>query len=186
MCCQSKSRAIYDNPKNSSRSTIFHPYCLRFSCDAIMQPASTGCSSRVWVFPISILQRKNGLCIYEDTACGRYEASQCVPRFENHFAIETVRFQVQLEADGYFSVQEIFAFAIVASRASWYNLQFFESDFSNPTSKILVGLRPNPIFSTKLRRLRILADDEQANFLRKNLSNFMVCSIQSRSPNRTY
>ena len=74
-----------------------------------------------------------------------------LPRFENHFAIETVRFQVQLEADGYFSVQEVFAFAIVASRASWYQLAIFESDFSNPTSKILVGLRPNPIFSTKLR-----------------------------------
>ena len=25
-----------------------------------------------------------------------------LPRFENHFAIRTVRFQVQLEADGYF------------------------------------------------------------------------------------
>ena len=48
-----------------------------------------------------------------------------LPRFENHFAIETVRFQVQLEADGYFSVQEIFAFAIVASRASWYQLAIF-------------------------------------------------------------
>ena len=59
-----------------------------------------------------------------------------LPRFENHFAIETVRFQVQLEADGYFSVQEIFAFAIVASRASWYQLaifwiRFFKSDFKN-------------------------------------------------------
>jgi len=48
-----------------------------------------------------------------------------LPRFENHFAIETVRFQVQLEADGYFSVQEIFAFAIVASRTSWYQLAIF-------------------------------------------------------------
>ena len=59
-----------------------------------------------------------------------------LPRFENHFAIETVRFQVQLEADGYFSVQEIFAFAIVASRASWYQLAifwiwFYKSDFKN-------------------------------------------------------
>ena len=90
-----------------------------------------------------------------------------LPKFENHFAIETVRCQVQLEADGYFSVQEIFAFAIVASRASWYQLAIFESDFTNPNSKTLVGLRPNPIFSTKLRRLRILADAEQANFLRK-------------------
>ena len=30
-----------------------------------------------------------------------------LPRFENHFAIETVRFQVQLEADGYFSALKI-------------------------------------------------------------------------------
>ena len=43
-----------------------------------------------------------------------------LPSFENHFAIETVRFQVQLE-----SVQEIFAFAIVASRASWCQLAIF-------------------------------------------------------------
>ena len=28
-----------------------------------------------------------------------------LPRFENHFANQTVRFQVQLEADGYFSAQ---------------------------------------------------------------------------------
>jgi hypothetical protein len=29
-----------------------------------------------------------------------------LPKFENHFAIRTVRFQVQLEADGYFSAQK--------------------------------------------------------------------------------
>ena len=92
-----------------------------------------------------------------------------LPKFENHFAIETVRFQVPLDASGYFFAQEVFEFAIVASRASWYQLAIFESDFTNPNSKTLVGLRPNPIFSTKLRRLRILADAEQANFLRKNL-----------------
>ena len=90
-------------------------------------------------------------------------------KFENHFAIKTVRFQVQLEADGYFFLQKVFEFATAASRASWYQLASFESDFSNPASKTLVGLRPNPIFSTKLRRLHILADAEQANFLRKNL-----------------
>ena len=50
-------------------------------------------------------------------------------KFENHFTIETVRFQVQLEADGYFSAQEVFEFAIAASRASWYQLASFESDF---------------------------------------------------------
>ena len=29
-----------------------------------------------------------------------------LPKFEKHFAIETVRFSVQLEADGYFSAQK--------------------------------------------------------------------------------
>ena len=38
-----------------------------------------GCS------PTSILQSKNGLCIYEDTACGRYEASQCAPQIWKSF-----------------------------------------------------------------------------------------------------
>ena len=50
-------------------------------------------------------------------------------KFENHFAIETVRFQVQLEADGYFFAQEVFAFASAANRASWYQLASFEPDF---------------------------------------------------------
>ena len=74
-----------------------------------------------------------------------------LPKFENHFAIETVRFQVQLEADGYFSARKVFAFAVAANRASWYQLAIFESDFTNPTSKTLVGLRPNPMFSTRMR-----------------------------------
>ena len=68
-------------------------------------------------------------------------------KFENHFANQTVRFQVQLEADGYFSARKVFAFAVAASRASWYQLTIFESDFTNPTSKTIVGLRQNPIFS---------------------------------------
>ena len=50
-------------------------------------------------------------------------------KFENHFAIRTVRFQVQLEADGYFFAQEVFEFAIAASRASRYHLASFEPDF---------------------------------------------------------
>ena len=60
-------------------------------------------------------------------------------KFENHFAIRTVRFQVQLEADGYFSAQKFFEFATAASRASWYQLAIFESDFTNPASKHLLG-----------------------------------------------
>ena len=100
---------------------------------------------------------------------GAMKPLKALSKFENHFVIRTVRFQVQLEADGYFSAQEVFVFASAASRASWYQLAIFESDFTNPASKILVWSHPNPISSTKLRRLRILTDTEQANFLRKNL-----------------
>ena len=70
-----------------------------------------------------------------------------LPKFENHFVVKPVRFQVQLEAGGYFFLQKVFEFATAASRASWYQLAIFESDFTNPNSKTLVGLRPNPIFS---------------------------------------
>jgi len=63
-----------------------------------------------------------------------------LPKFENHFANQTVRFQVQLEADGYFFfAQEVFEFVTAASRASRYHLAIFESDFTNPASKHLLG-----------------------------------------------
>ncbi|WP_165852635.1 hypothetical protein [Faecalibacterium sp. AF27-11BH] len=62
-----------------------------------------------------------------------------LPKFENHFANQTVRFQVQLEAGGYFFAQEVFAFASAANRASWYQLAIFESNFTNPASKHLLG-----------------------------------------------
>ena len=91
---------------------------------------------------------------------GAMKPLKVLSKFENHFAIKTVHFQVSLDAGGYFFAQEVFEFAIAASRASWYQLTIFESDFTNPTSKTLVGLRPNPIFSTKLRRLCILVDTE--------------------------
>ena len=79
---------------------------------------------------------------------GAMKPLNAISKFENYFLIRTVRFQVQLEADGCFSAQKIFVFASAASRASWCQLTIFESDFTNPTSKTLVGLRPNPIFST--------------------------------------
>ena len=50
-------------------------------------------------------------------------------KFENHFAIKTVHFQVSLDAGGYFFTQEVFEFAIAASRASRYHLASFEPDF---------------------------------------------------------
>ncbi|MEJ5196501.1 hypothetical protein WF834_10050 [Faecalibacterium sp. HTF-128] len=72
-------------------------------------------------------------------------------KFENHFAIETVRFQVQLEAGGYFSAQKFSNLqpqqaGRVGANSQVLNLIFYKSSF-----KTLVGLRPNPIFRTKLR-----------------------------------
>ena len=81
-------------------------------------------------------------------------------KFENHFAIETVRFQVQLEAGGYFSAQKISHLQPPQAGQAGTTSQFLNPIFSNPNSKTLVGLRPNPIFSTKLRRLHVSADTE--------------------------
>ena len=100
---------------------------------------------------------------------GAMKPLNVLSKFENHFVIRTVRFQVELEADGYFSAQKFLSLQPQQARQVGTNLQFFESDFTNPALKILVGSHPNPISSTKLRRLRILAAAEQANFLRKNL-----------------
>ena len=52
---------------------VLEPYTFSFG-DA--KPASNGCSSRVWVFPTSILLRKISRCIYVCIACNNYEASQ--------------------------------------------------------------------------------------------------------------
>ena len=81
---------------------------------------------------------------------GAMKPLKVLSKFENYFLIRTVSFQVQLEADGYFLQEKFFTFATAASRASRYHLAIFEFDFTNPTSKALVGLRPNPIFSKKI------------------------------------
>ena len=70
---------------------------------------------------------------------GAMKPLKVLSKFENHFAIKTVYFQVSLDAGGYFFTQEVFEFAIATSRASWYQLA------------LLVGLLPNPTFRTKLR-----------------------------------
>lgn len=88
-------------------------------------------------------------------------------KFENHFAIRTVRFQVQLEADGYFSAQKFSSLqpqqtGRAGTTSQVLNLIFYKSSF-----KTLVGLRPNPIScigvsllkenaQEKLERLKLL------------------------------
>ena len=56
---------------------------------------------------------------------GAMKPLNVLSKFENKFSIKTVRFQVQLEADGYFSARKVFAFAVAASRASWFQLAIF-------------------------------------------------------------
>ena len=117
-----------------------------------MHPADAvhgfGCSQQVFC-------NANGVCIDRHIACKCRRCIYVCPadamkplnvlsKIENHFAIRTVRFQVQLEADGYFFffffAQEVFAFASTASRASRYHLASFEPDFfTNPASKHLLG-----------------------------------------------
>ena len=71
-------------------------------------------------------------------------------KFENHFAIRTVRFQVQLEADGYFFAQEVFEFAIAASRASRYHLASFEPDFLQIQLQNTCWASPKPNIQHKI------------------------------------
>jgi len=83
-----------------------------------------------------------------------------LPKFENHFANQTVRFQVQLEADGYFFffAQEVFEFAIAASRASWYQLTILNLILQIRLQKRLLGFAKTRYSAHKLCRLRILTD----------------------------
>lgn len=68
--------------------------------------ASTGCSSRVWVSPTSILQRKEADVYTSALLADAMKSLNVLPRFENHFAIKTVHFQVSLDAGGYFLLRK--------------------------------------------------------------------------------
>ena len=63
--------SIYGKSCLPIADNVLEPYTFSFG-DA--NPASNGCSSRVWVLPTSILQRKISRCIYSCPAC-----YNCVP-----------------------------------------------------------------------------------------------------------
>ena len=71
---------------------------------------------------------------------GAMKPLNVLSKFENHFAIRTVRFQVQLEADGYFSARKIFR---ICNRRKQGELvptrNFLNLFFTNPASKHLLG-----------------------------------------------
>ena len=119
----------------------------------------------VWgTFPTSILQRKKCFCIDENIACrcrrciyvcpacGRYETSQHT--FQNSKIILRSRpsiFKFHLMRATIFLLRKFSSLqSQQAGRAGTtsqvLNLIFYKSSF-----KTLVGLRPNPMFSTRMR-----------------------------------
>ena len=83
----------------------------------------------VWIFQQVFCNAKRADVYTSALLADAMKPLNVLSKFENHFAIRTVCFQVQLEADGYFFAQEVFEFAIAASRASRYHLASFEPDF---------------------------------------------------------
>ena len=88
-----------------------------------------------------------------------------LPKFENHFANQTASFQVHLEAGGYFLLRKFSSLQSQQAGQAGTTSQVLTLIFYKSSFKTLVGLRPNPIFRTKLRWPCILADAEWANFL---------------------
>jgi hypothetical protein len=83
-----------------------------------------------------------------------------LPKFENHFAIRTVRFQVQLEADGYFSAQKFSSLQPQQAGRAGTISQFLNSILQIQLQKRLLGFAKTRYSAHKLCRLRILTDAE--------------------------
>lgn len=81
-------------------------------------------------------------------------------KFENHFAIRTVRFQVQLEADGYFSAQKFSSLQPQQAGRVGTNSQVLNRIFQIRLQKRLLGFAKTRYSAHKLCRLRILTDAE--------------------------
>ena len=96
---------------------------------------------------------------------GAMKPLNVLPKFENHFAIETVRFQVQLEADGYFSAQKFSSLQPQQTGRVGTNSRFLNLILQIRLQKRLLGFAQTRYSAHKLCRLRILTDAEQANFL---------------------
>ena len=60
----------------------------------------------VWIFQQVFCNAKRADVYTSALLADAMKPLNVLSKFENHFAIRTVRFQVQLEADGYFSAQK--------------------------------------------------------------------------------
>ena len=81
-------------------------------------------------------------------------------KFENHFAIRTVRFQVQLEADGYFSAQKFSSLQPQQAGRVGTNSRFLNLILQIRLQKRLLDFAKTRYSAHKLCRLRILTDAE--------------------------
>ena len=81
-------------------------------------------------------------------------------KFENHFAIRTVRFQVQLEADGYFSAQKFSSLQPQQAGRVGTNSRFLNLILQIRLQKRLLDFAKTRYSAHKLCRLRILTDTE--------------------------
>ena len=81
-------------------------------------------------------------------------------KFENHFANQTVRFQGQLEADGYFSAQKFSSLQPQQAGRVGTNSRFLNLILQIRLQKRLLGFAKTRYSAHKLCRLRILTDAE--------------------------
>ena len=119
--------------------------------------------------PTSILQRK--WCLYRQTHClqeqrivytsallaGATKPLNVLSKIWKSFCNRDRLLSSSTWSGRLFFCSGGFCVCIHSKQGKLYQLAIFESDFTNPASKTLVGLRPNPIFSTKLRWMCILS-----------------------------
>ena len=136
---------------------VLEPYTFSFG-DA--KSASIGCSSRVWDFPTSIFATQKKQIYTSALLAGAMKPLNATSKFENHFATETVRFQVQLEAGGYFSAQKFSSLQPQQTGRVGTASQFLNQIFQIQLQKRLLSFAQTRYSAHKLCRLRILTDAE--------------------------
>ena len=127
--------------------------------DAIAQPASVRCSSRVWVFPTSILQRKISRCIYVCIAWGCYEASQRASQIWKSFCKSDRPFSSSTWSGRLFFLLRKFS-SLQSQQAGRVgtNSRFLSLILQIRLQKRLLGFAKTRYSAHKLCRLRILTD----------------------------
>ena len=156
---------------------VLEPYTFSFG-DA--KSASTGCSSRVWMFPTSILQRK--WCLHRQTHCLRvlWNLSTCFPNLKIILQSRPSVFKFNLKrAVIFFLLRRFLRLHPQQTGRVGTNSQFFESVFYKSDFKNTCWASPKPNIQCKNHA-------ERANFLReKRFSKIGVDSFNIAS-NRNY